>query len=430
MQRIAPKFFLFPRPTPTRPFDRALRRALGLGLFLCLAGGLLTGEAHASSLREKGSAGGGLEEAAAGGTSWAKDLRPGILLAENNNYDDPEVLNPKTPERGDEQGAPPTPPDRASQGTGTDEQAGSPLLDQLFRGSFLGALFFGYPYESPGVPDMAVLGALTLLVLRGLIFKGGRPRPPRSDDDGQSGASRGRGEFRDHLRNASRDSKDENGKETQEKKPADGDDSFWDAWSRDRKSPPRRTDQDGPARPGDPGATGSGREDQRQGDGGTRPRDTMEWRARATWDSLRSQAPKTAEGTVEPGASVPGGFNVDDFLDGARTLYVRLQNSWAARDLDDLTPFVTPPMMRILREQAALDPTPAQVQILLVTAALAGVEREGDSERASVTFDALMHEGPESDTAEPANIRELWRFVRSSGTGGTWRLDGIEQVSS
>ena len=426
MQCISRFFSSLPQPAPAQTFAHALRRALSFGLALCLAGVLLAGQAQAASPQGKGSAGERQEEIVEGSAFLAKDLGPGILLAENKDYDDPDVLNPKTAEQDGEQGAPPANPGQTSQGTGTAEQASSPLLEQLFRGSFLGALFFGYPYESPGVPDMFILGALTLLLLRGVIFRGGQPRPPRSDDDGKNGDSRGRREFRDDLRNTSRDSKDKNSKETEGK----GEGFSWEAWSRDKKSPPRQKDQDGPARPDDRNATNNGREDQRQGDGGTQRRDTMEWRARATWDSLRSQAPKPAEGAVESGASVPGGFDVDDFLNGARTLYVRLQNSWAARDLDDLTPFVTSPMMRILREQAALDPTPGQVQILLVTATLAGIVREGDSERASVTFDALMHEGPESDTAEPANIRELWRFLRSSGTGGTWRLDGIEQVPS
>ena len=83
-------------------------------------------------------------------------------------------------------------------------------------------------------------------------------------------------------------------------------------------------------------------------------------------------------------------------------------------------------MMQILREQAALDPEQSQVQVLLVTATLAGITGENGSERASVTFDALLHDGPEHDTNEPVNVHELWHFARNPG--GTWRLDGIEQV--
>lgn len=287
-------------------------------------------------------------------------------------------------------------------------EVGAPLA-----GSFLGALFFGYPFESVGTPD------ILLLLIIGLVLM--RVAAGKNRNNGQSGTRQNdrqdRESFRDQFLKASRD-EEKRGNEERDSNEEGG----WNAWRRDRKSPPRQENK--PDAP---------------------PQNTMHRQARATWDALRSRQPENdrertgAEQTaaasglagamqVAAGVSVPRGFDVEDFLGGAKALYSRLQHSWAARDVDDLEPFVSESMLSILREQSALDPQPGEVQILLVTAVLSGFHSEGGSEDVSVTFDAVIHDGPESGKTEPVSVRELWHFVRGPGTGGTWRLDGIEQV--
>lgn len=270
---------------------------------------------------------------------------------------------------------------------------GAPL-----EGSFLGSVLFGTPFEGVGTPDillLVIIGLVLMRVMSGKNRNNSRPGP------GQNGRRDGEN-FRDEFMKASRD---------EEKR--DGEEDGWNAWNGDRKSPPQQRD-----------------------DGA--PQNDMRRQARATWDALRSRQPESAPeqrnaeqpaaSEVAPGVSVPKNFDVEDFLGGARALYARLQHSWAARDVDDLEPFVSEAMLRILRDQSALDPQPGEVQILLVTAVLSDFSSEGGDERVSVTFDAVIHDGPESDKTEPVNVRELWHFVRGSLTGGTWRLDGIEQV--
>lgn len=277
-----------------------------------------------------------------------------------------------------------------------DADIGAPLA-----GSFLGSVLFGTPFEGVGTPDILLLVIIGLVLMRVMSGKSRNNSRP-----GQNG--RGDGEnFRDEFMKASRD-----------KEKRDGEEGGWSSWNRDRKSPPQQRDD--------------------------APQHDMRRQARATWDALRNRQPESApeQGNAEQpaasglagsrqvasGVSVPKNFDVEDFLGGARALYARLQHSWAARDVDDLEPFVSESMLRILREQSALDPQPGEVQILLVTAVLSGFSGEGGNERVSVTFDAVIHDGPENDKTEPANVRELWHFVRGSATGGTWRLDGIEQV--
>ena len=128
---------------------------------------------------------------------------------------------------------------------------------------------------------------------------------------------------------------------------------------------------------------------------------------------------------MAPGVDVPRDFDVADFLEGARTLYVRLQQAWASRKLDELESFVSPELFNLLSEQAARDPNPTEADILLVEAELASVSRNGDREEATVNFSVSMRSGADS---APKDIRERWSFARGSARGGMRRLAGIEQA--
>lgn len=122
---------------------------------------------------------------------------------------------------------------------------------------------------------------------------------------------------------------------------------------------------------------------------------------------------------------IPPGFDVDEFLKGAKMAYTRMQKSWDKRDLDDIAQFATPAVMTVLREQMTEDPNPGNTEIMLINAQLLGVEDEGADQRAQVYFDVLMRESP--NQATPENAREVWHFLRE-GRDGMWKLDGIQQV--
>jgi predicted lipid-binding transport protein (Tim44 family) len=127
---------------------------------------------------------------------------------------------------------------------------------------------------------------------------------------------------------------------------------------------------------------------------------------------------------VATGVEIPAGFDVHEFLEGARTLYVRLQQAWASRKVDDLAPFVSARMLGLLQKQAAANPDPVPVEILLVNATLNKVAREEQTEKAEVAFSVVMRTGQEE---EPAEVNETWLFMRGGDSGGMWRLTGIRQ---
>lgn len=156
--------------------------------------------------------------------------------------------------------------------------------------------------------------------------------------------------------------------------------------------------------------------------------------AESAWDRLNN-AFKGAQQQMQPAQplqpaqaatpDVPADFNVDEFLRGAKMAYTRMQKAWDERDLNDISQFATPTVMRELKEQAAEDPGPSHTEIMMVNAELVGVEPEGDNTRAQVYFDVLMRENPNQQS--PENVREIWHFLRI-GKNGNWKLDGIQQV--
>jgi hypothetical protein len=290
---------------------------------------------------------------------------------------------------------------------GSPEEASSPWED-LFAGSYLGAFLFGYPAQGLGLPDVLLACALGIFLLRSLQS---RRRPPAGDRKKTRVTPEDlRGDYRLHQ-----DSSPESPPDQEEDRDTEGR-----GWNKYLEATSAKERQD------------------------------MQQRARTVWDALRSTppaapapsgnreaaggsrpapppGPSSASGAVAEGVAVPADFDVEDFLDGARLLYSRLQTSWAARDLKDLAPFATPEMMDILRRQAEQDPAPATVEVLLVTAVLTGVTRRAEEERVDVAFSAMLEEDP-AGRGEKISVKEIWHFVRSPATGGGWRLDGIEQA--
>lgn len=129
------------------------------------------------------------------------------------------------------------------------------------------------------------------------------------------------------------------------------------------------------------------------------------------------------------GPEIPAGFDAEEFLAGAKTLFARLQRAWSARDLADIAAFATPVFMEDVRRQAAEDPKPSPTDVLLVDARLLEVRRQGPVTIASAYFDTLLREDPKAD--KPEQVREVWHFTRRDDIpGDAWRLDAIQQLDS
>lgn len=146
------------------------------------------------------------------------------------------------------------------------------------------------------------------------------------------------------------------------------------------------------------------------------------------WGALSGSAgSEAADSSVPTSSRVPAGFDEQEFLEGAKAAYARLNSSWDKRDLNDIAQFSTPAFMDEIRAQAQTDPAPSRTDILLINASVAGVETEGNNETASVFFSVLLREDPAQSA--PTEVREVWHFVRPASGAGNWKLDGIQQVT-
>ena len=153
--------------------------------------------------------------------------------------------------------------------------------------------------------------------------------------------------------------------------------------------------------------------------GGMPPR--VEEAAQAAWSRLRSDS--------APGASQTGdqGFDQEEFLQGARAVYARLQEAWDDRDLDDIAHFTSPELLKRLKEQSRKAPKKGRTELMLVNAKLLDHRQEKSKELASVSFDVLLREG--GSDQEPKQSREVWHFARDTQVpDSTWKLESIDQL--
>ena len=143
---------------------------------------------------------------------------------------------------------------------------------------------------------------------------------------------------------------------------------------------------------------------------------------KSAWDSLNTEP----SGVPSSGVSVPEGFDMEEFLSGAKAAYARLQKSWNNRDLNDIRNFTTREVFAEIKRQQASAPMLGQTELLQVDASLLEVREEGEDTVCSVLFDVLLREDAQS--AEPSQIQEIWHFSRPSDAKGVWLLEGIQQV--
>lgn len=323
---------------------------------------------------------------------------------------------------------------------GRDESALAPrgggeesVAEQIFAGSYLGALLFGYPATGFGGVDLVVLAVLAYLVLRSVggrkgrdedrftVHRGGSDDNNTTDSEGTSlGDTYGRRDIPRERRDETPPAANHRDNAWSRKirgagtDPRDGEDP--------EGAPPRRNaGYDNPWARDTRGGQDDGREQ--------KPRVTVRERAEAMWGHLGSeqsgQDERAPAGSVDEGARVPAGFDVNDFLDGARTLYIRLQNAWATRKVESLAPFVENGLMDTLRGQAEANPEPSPVNIMRVNATLQDVRGDSEDQRALVRFAVLLQTAGE---ARPSEVNEVWTFARNSASSGMWRLAGIEAV--
>lgn len=160
------------------------------------------------------------------------------------------------------------------------------------------------------------------------------------------------------------------------------------------------------------------------------PKKAIKAQAASAWERLRSIDNSGGTGeeahVLPKSGNAPDDFDREDFLDGAKLLFTRLQLAWAARDLGQLNDFITKDMLDVLTEYAEQNPEKTSVEVLLVTPVFIDAHNDNGETRAKVLFTALIHE---EGSEQPVEVKEIWHFVYDTAQQTTWQLDGIEPVT-
>lgn len=287
--------------------------------------------------------------------------------------------------------------------------------EKMLEGSFLGSLLFGTPYDGIGSVDIIILVLLGYLTAR--LLNGRRGNTSETDRFDARSRSDSTLHFPERDKPFDRNTgNDRAGQPAPEDRANEPDHAGETYRPKDGTAPNTPTDNAWTRKMGGQGAAGSARPVR------VRPT-TVKENAAAMWEALSGAPVEEELPAVAPGVQLPRGFDVKDFLEGARVLYSKLQTAWASRELESLIPFTTPEMMLLLQKQAAKNPEPSTVDIVLVNAELEQFRQENGQDMATVLFHVTMRFG---DNASAEVIDEIWHFVRASSGGGMWQLSGID----
>lgn len=151
----------------------------------------------------------------------------------------------------------------------------------------------------------------------------------------------------------------------------------------------------------------------------------------SAWDHLSSK-PSGHTTSDNPhqtqSGAIPPDFDQEEFLKGAKAMYIRLQGSWDERNLEDIKEFTSHDVYKEIASQAAEDPEPSTTEILLVNAKILEVKDEGNDSVVTVYYDALLRE--DSKQSQPSQVREVWHFIKDNNSNGIWKLDGLQQLEN
>lgn len=246
-------------------------------------------------------------------------------------------------------------------------------LQELLSGGLLGSLLFGQPFTGPNSVDILVLLALGLVLFRLIARRGGAERDAQPRQRPEIGHDRSPEPEQDEDEITQREASERYRRAAH-------------AWNH------LSTKQSDHTPPAPRGKAGS----------------------------------ETPDYVIEKLEGLPKGFDVDDFLQGAKAFYIRFMDSWDNRDLDDLAQFTTPDMYRQLQRQAENNPDKTVTHVLMLEARPVEIREEGQYTLARVSYDALLRE---DKAQQPRQAHELWRFSRDeSRSGATWRLEAIERM--
>ena len=145
-----------------------------------------------------------------------------------------------------------------------------------------------------------------------------------------------------------------------------------------------------------------------------------------------SAAPHSLAATLGSSQAAPAAaplladFDSEQFLQHARTNFVKLQAAHDRKDLTSIRDFLTPQLYRdIEAEVRASGDAPEKTEILTLNAEVLDVTSEAELYVVSVRFSGLIRDEPGAD-AQP--FSEAWHLEKPVNGRSGWLVSGIQQA--
>jgi Uncharacterized protein conserved in bacteria len=254
-----------------------------------------------------------------------------------------------------------TAPDQAA--TSTTEDSG---IRGMLKGSLLGKLFFNEPFERASLVDIIAILFLAFIVSKIISRPGARSMNGDEDDDSPWGPR-------------------------EEKKPGPAaPPPGFDPWARLRGNPDKKTKQ-GKTIPFP----------------GTQPP--------REHPAPEAYTPDSAQPATQADPYLPDPDD-DEFLKGAKLIYVRLHEAWKKQELGFIEHFTSP---HIYQQYLKMDKDDYLDIVKVDARVIKEGSRNGDP-FVTVEFTALAHKSKQA--GPPAEIKDTWSFLEPASTG-SWRLE-------
>lgn len=121
---------------------------------------------------------------------------------------------------------------------------------------------------------------------------------------------------------------------------------------------------------------------------------------------------------------IPADFDTAGFLGHARSYFGRLQDAWAANNLDELAEFTTQEMFTALTHELRSRGAAGKTEIVTLDVKLLGIEHDAREHLASVRFTGTLRTGGEVEAFD-----EVWNLAKPVDGGTGWLLAGIQQLN-
>jgi predicted lipid-binding transport protein (Tim44 family) len=121
---------------------------------------------------------------------------------------------------------------------------------------------------------------------------------------------------------------------------------------------------------------------------------------------------------------IPSDFDAEGFLKNARSYFGRLQDAWAANNIEELAEFTTNEMFTALTHEMRARGKVERSEVVSLDAKLLGIEHEAQEHLASVRFSGTMRVDGETEAFD-----EVWNLTKPVDGKTGWLLAGIQQLN-